>query len=90
MRVRPGVARARVGGRYGEPGSGAAVLTVAVTQRAVEGAATAAVLAAVADAFGLKRGSVRLVTGERSRTKVLDLDGDDEALSARLAALLAS
>lgn len=66
------------------------MLTVAVTQRAVEGAATAAVLAAVADAFGLKRGSVRVVTGERSRTKVLDLDGDDEALSARLAALLAS
>jgi uncharacterized protein YggU (UPF0235/DUF167 family) len=48
------------------------------------------VLAAVADAFGLKRSSVRLVTGERARTKVLDLDGDGEALSVRLGALLAS
>ncbi|HYN66152.1 MAG TPA: DUF167 family protein [Ornithinibacter sp.] len=46
--------------------------------RAVDGAATAAVRAAVAQAFGVRARDVTLVAGERSRTKVLDLVVDDE------------
>ena len=75
VRVRPGAARTRVGGRYGE-GDGAA-LVVAVSARAVDGAATAAVLAAVAQAFEVRTRAVTLVTGATSRTKVLDVDIDD-------------
>lgn len=54
----------------------------------MEGAANAAVLAAVADAFGLRRAGVALVSGARGRDKVLDLDGDETVLRARLDALL--
>ena len=72
VRVRPGASRERVGGRYGD-GSDAA-LVVAVTARAVDGAATAAVLKAVAAAFDVKLRDVTLVSGATHRTKVLDVD----------------
>jgi uncharacterized protein YggU (UPF0235/DUF167 family) len=61
---------------------------VRVAQRAVEGAATAAVLDAVAAAFGARRGDVRLVTGERSRTKVLEIDPAPAGAEQRLDELL--
>ena len=74
VRVRPGASRTRVGGAWdGLPGQPPA-LCVAVTARAVDGAATGAVLEAVADAFGVPARAVRLVSGPRSRTKVVELD----------------
>jgi len=52
----------------------------------VDGKATEAALAAVADAFGVRRGSVRLVSGAASRTKVIDIDaGDPQVFAALLA-----
>jgi uncharacterized protein YggU (UPF0235/DUF167 family) len=59
-----------------------------VAERAVEGAATAAVIAAVARALGARRDAVRLVAGERSRTKVLEIDPEPPGAQERLAALL--
>jgi len=56
----------------------------------VEGAATEAVLKAVAKAFGLRRADVGLVSGLTSRTKVLELEGEERGLSVRLAELLGS
>ena len=53
-----------------------------VTARAVDGAATAAALRAVAEAFGVRPGAVRLVTGATSRAKVVEVDGDEAALAA--------
>ena len=61
---------------------------VAVTARAVDGKATEAALRAVADAFGVRRHQVTLVTGATSRDKVVDIDGAEDELSARRAALL--
>jgi uncharacterized protein YggU (UPF0235/DUF167 family) len=61
-----------------------------VAQRAVDGAATAAVLDAVAAAFGSRRGDIHLVTGERSRTKVLEIEPAPPGAEARLADLLGS
>ena len=55
IRVVPGSTRPRVGGRYGD------ALVVAVSARAVDGRATAASLAAVAAAFGVRERQVRLV-----------------------------
>jgi uncharacterized protein (TIGR00251 family) len=78
VRVRPGAARTEVGGRYGD------ALVVRVTARAVEGKATEAALRAVADAFGVRRRDVRLVSGTRSRDKVVDVEGDAAELAARL------
>ncbi len=88
VRVRPGASRTAVGGRYGEPGEHGPTLVVAVAQRAVDGAATAAVLRAVAQAFGVRDRDVRLVTGERSRTKVLEIDPAPAGATERLAELL--
>jgi hypothetical protein len=83
IRVRPGASRTAVGGAYGDR------LVVAVGARAVDGAATEAALAAVADAFGLRRRRVRLVTGATSRDKTVELDvTDDAAARARLTELL--
>jgi uncharacterized protein YggU (UPF0235/DUF167 family) len=80
IRVQPGVSRARVGGER----DGA--LIVAVTARAVGGQATEAALAAVADAFGVRRRSVTLVMGRTSRMKVIDIaDGDPSVLDHLLA-----
>jgi hypothetical protein len=87
VRVRPGASRTRVGGRWGDE----EVLGVSVGARAVDGAATAAVRAAVAEAFGVRPRDVTLVAGERSRTKVLDLAVDDEVEArATLTRLLAA
>ena len=82
LRVKPGASRAAVGGSYRE------ALVVAVTARAVDGKATEAALRAVADAFGVPRRDVILVSGWTSRDKVVDIDGAGDDLARRLAALL--
>lgn len=84
VRVRPGASRTRVGGRWGDD----EVLGVSVGARAVDGAATAAVCAAVAAAFGVRAREVTVVSGERSRTKVLEVDVDPERGRHTLEALL--
>jgi uncharacterized protein len=78
VRVRPGSARPGVGGEH----DGA--LVVRVSERAVEGRATAAALAAVAAAFGVRRHAVTLVAGTSNRTKVMDVAGADPAVLDRL------
>ncbi len=91
VRVKPGASRTKVGGQYGEPTADhGPILIVFVAQRAVEGAANAGVIKAVAKAFRLRRADVELVSGHTSRTKVLELHGDQPDLAARLAELLAS
>lgn len=67
IRVKPGSARVRVGGRYGD------ALVVAVTARAVEGRATRAALDALAEAIGCRKREVILVTGSNSRTKIVEV-----------------
>jgi uncharacterized protein YggU (UPF0235/DUF167 family) len=77
IRVRPGSGRTVVGGSH----DGA--LVVRVAERAVDGRATEAALAALAAAVGVKRREVALVTGASSRTKLVELpDGCQEAVAA--------
>lgn len=71
IRVKPGSSRTRVGGRYGEES-----LIVAVSAKAVDGAATEAALRAVAQAVGMPRRSVALITGTTSRDKVVGVSTD--------------
>src|SRR3954463_10374673 len=78
IRVRPGAGRTVVGGAH----DGA--LVVRVAERAVDGRATEAALAAGAEAFGLRRRQVSLVSGVTSRTKVVDVDGGQPARLAEL------
>jgi uncharacterized protein len=61
---------------------------VAVSPRAVDGKATEAALRAVADAFGVRRRDVSLVTGATSRDKVVEINGDADNFAARRDKLL--
>lgn len=81
IRVKPGSSRARVGGSH----DGA--LVVAVHERAVDGRATEAALAAVARALGCRPRHVRLVTGVTSKSKIIEVPGE---YGVRVAELLAS
>jgi len=78
IRVRPGARNTRVGGNHG------GALVVRVSARAVAGQATEAALAAVAEAFGVRRRSVTLVAGAASRTKVVDVAGGQQAILDQL------
>lgn len=82
VHVHPGARTGRVGGNY----DGA--LQVHVHARAVDGAATVDVLDALAVAFEVRSGAVRLVRGAHSRTKVVEIDGDDQRVRTRLEELL--
>lgn len=80
MWVRPGASRTQVGGSY--DGS----LVVRVGARAVDDAATAATLGALAKELGVPKRSVVLVSGATSRTKVVDVpDGCADSVAALLA-----
>ena len=82
VRVRPGVARTAVSGCRGD------ALVVWVTARPAGGAAAQAVLRMVAEAFGVPRRDVTLVTGATSRDKVIEVAGRSKQLARRLAELL--
>ena len=82
VRVRPRAARTAVGGRHGD------ALVVCVTGRPAGVAATQAVLRAVAEAFGVPRRDVTLVTGAISRDKVIEVAGPAGPLARRLGELL--
>jgi uncharacterized protein (TIGR00251 family) len=77
LRVYPGARRNEVGGRYGttEP----PILMVRVTAPAVDGKANAAVIEALAEAFGCSRRDVRVLVGPTSRHKIVEIDGADAA-----------
>jgi uncharacterized protein YggU (UPF0235/DUF167 family) len=79
--VRPGSARPGVGGEH----DGA--LVVRVSARAVDGKATAAALASVAAAFGVRQHAVTLVSGATSRMKVVEVAGAGKPALERLLAL---
>lgn len=97
VRVRPGARRTAVGGRWAGPGDvsdrdGIAgdgfALVVAVAAPAVGGRANAAVCAAVADALGVRARDVGIVTGRRSRDKLLEITGGAGDLTERIDELL--
>ncbi len=79
--VKPGSRSTQVGGMSG------GCLAVRVKERAVEGAANAGVMAAVAHAFGLKPRQVKMVQGRTSRRKVLDLEIGEETGAQKLSEL---
>ncbi|AYY15379.1 DUF167 domain-containing protein [Actinobacteria bacterium YIM 96077] len=67
VRVKPGSARPRVGGRH------AGALVIAVRERAVDGKATRAALDALVRTLGCHGRDVRLVAGARSRVKTVEI-----------------
>ena len=81
MRVSPGAARAGVVGRHGDGWK------VRVAAPPARGRANDAVVDLLADALGLTRRDVRLVSGEAARDKIVELAGlPSEEIERRLAA----
>ena len=81
VRVKPGAKRVFVGGIVGE------ALAVAVSAPAVEGKANEAVIAAIAEAFGVRKRDVTVLHGHTGRDKVIEITGEPAVLAARLAEL---
>ena len=85
IRVKPGSSRSRVGGRYDGPHG--AALIVAVHAPPVEGRATDAAIAALADALGLRRATLSLRTRATGRDKIIAVTDAPPDLADRVARL---
>jgi uncharacterized protein (TIGR00251 family) len=79
IQVVPRASRNAVGPMVGDR------LRVAVTAPPVDGAANAAVIEALAEAFEVKRSAVAIVRGERGRRKTVSIAGASCAVLERLA-----
>ena len=73
VQVVPRASRVAVGPAVGNR------LRVAVTAPPVDGAANAAVIDALARAFGVRRAAVRIVRGETGRRKTVEIEGGNPA-----------
>jgi uncharacterized protein (TIGR00251 family) len=73
VRVQPGAKKTAIAGVYGVGTD--AQLKIAVQAPPVEGRANAAVIAFLAELFGVPRSRVELISGELSRSKVFLLRG---------------
>jgi uncharacterized protein len=73
VQVVPRASRVAVGPAVGDR------LRVAVTAPPVDGAANAAVIDALARAFGVRRAAVRIVRGEIGRRKTVEIEGGNPA-----------
>jgi uncharacterized protein YggU (UPF0235/DUF167 family) len=77
VRGHPGASRERISWD-------GATLHVWVTARAVEGDANRALVRAIADGLGVRLSAVALVAGQRSRAKVVEVEGVSESDLDRL------
>ncbi len=73
VRAQPGAKRTAITGVYGE--GAAAQLKIAVHAPPLEGRANAALIAFLAETFGVAKNAVEIIGGELSRSKVLLLRG---------------
>jgi uncharacterized protein (TIGR00251 family) len=85
VHAQPGAGRTQITGRHGD------ALKIRVAVPPEHGRANVALAATLAEAFGLDKGSVELVSGEKSRTKRFRLVvADVDEFAHRLDGLLAS
>jgi hypothetical protein len=73
VRAQPGAKKTAITGVYGE--GAAAQLKIAVQAPPVEGRANLALIAFLAESFGLAKNGVEMMSGELSRSKVFLLRG---------------
>ena len=79
VRVQPRASRSEVVGVYGE------ALKIRLSAPPVDGAANEQLVIFLADIFAVARRDVRIVTGESSRSKVVEIDGVTEDAVLRIA-----
>jgi uncharacterized protein len=82
--VRLAVRLTQRGGRDAAEGwardaQGQPFLKARVTAPPMEGAANAALVALIAKALKVSRGSIRIISGDQSRLKILEIDGAGHA-----------
>ncbi|MGH9092535.1 MAG: DUF167 domain-containing protein [Acidimicrobiales bacterium] len=82
MRLFPRARATSVGGRYGD--SEPPVLVVRIAAPAVDGAANAAMIAALVAALGVPRRGVHIASGHRGHTKIVEVEGADGSALANL------
>jgi uncharacterized protein (TIGR00251 family) len=88
VRAQPGAKKTSIAGVYGQ--GPAAQLKIAVQAPPLEGRANAALVAFLAENFGLAKNAVELIAGESSRSKVFLLRGVGlQEAERKLAQLLA-
>jgi len=73
VRAQPGAKKTAITGVYGE--GAAAQLKIAVHAPPLEGRANVALIAFLAERFGLTKSGIEIVSGELSRSKVFLLKG---------------
>ena len=73
VRAQPGAKKTAIAGAYGE--GAAAQLKIAVQAPPIEGRANSALVSFLAEFFDIPKGSVELMSGELSRSKVFLLRG---------------
>jgi hypothetical protein len=86
VRAQPGAKKTAIVGVYGEGAT--AQLKIAVQAPPVEGRANLALVAFLAELFGIAKSKVELVSGELSRSKVFLLRGIDAGVAQQRLARL--
>jgi uncharacterized protein (TIGR00251 family) len=79
VHVQPRASRSEIVGLHGD------ALKIRLAAPAVEGAANVALVELLADALGVARRSVRIVSGVTSRAKIVEVDGANVENIRRLA-----
>jgi hypothetical protein len=87
VRLTPRASRSAIMGLVEAP-EGRSALSIRLAAPPVEGAANKALRRLIADQFGLPVSKVKIVSGENSRLKILDLSGEGDALAERIVELL--
>jgi uncharacterized protein len=79
VHVQPRASRTEIVGLYGD------ALKIRLAVAPVDGAANAALIALLADALGIARSAVRIVSGTTSRGKIVEVEGGNVENIGRLA-----
>lgn len=90
VRLTPRAGRSGLDGTETGPDGGRCALRLRVAAPPVDGAANAALVDLVARSLRLRKSDIAIVSGERGRSKLLELSGDPAALLAELAEWAAS
>lgn len=72
-----------------EDSDGRPAVSVRLAAPPVEGAANRALIAFLADALGIRKSDIAILSGERARLKIVRLSGDPATIVSRLNAWLA-
>jgi uncharacterized protein (TIGR00251 family) len=87
LKVQPKAKRTRLEGVVADADGGAA-LKIAVGAPPEDGKANAAVIALLAEALGVAKSAISVVSGATDRRKLVEIRGDETRLRAALDALL--